>query len=125
MDIDELISFIGTYTTWEYTVDEPSVLLVGSDSKLYYPKNYSYLSPFRAYFQLLGGIEAIDPELGGSIKAMVIDLGDETTEIEELKNSRIEELNSDVWYTLQGVPLQGKPSEKGIYICNGRKVAIK
>ena len=134
VDIDELISFIGTYTTWEYTADEPSVLLVGSDSKLFYPKRkegnygvveYATLSPFRAYFQLLGGIEAIDPELGGSIKAMVIDLGDETTEIEELKNSRIEELNSDVWYTLQGVPLQGKPSEKGIYICNGRKVAVQ
>lgn len=29
------------------------------------------------------------------------------------------------WYTLQGVKLEGKPTEKGIYIYNGKKVMVK
>ena len=31
----------------------------------------------------------------------------------------------DNWYTLDGARLSGKPSAKGIYINNGRKVVIK
>ena len=32
---------------------------------------------------------------------------------------------NDVWYTLDGRRINGKPSEKGIYINNGKKIAIK
>ncbi len=50
-------------------------------------------------------------------------LFDETTGIVELKNSRIEELKSDdAWYTLDGRKLDGKPTTKGLYIVNGKKV---
>jgi hypothetical protein len=51
---------------------------------------------------------------------------DEATGIVELKNSRIEELKSDdAWYSLDG-RLQGKkPTTKGLYIVNGKKVVIK
>ena len=30
-----------------------------------------------------------------------------------------------VFYTLSGVKLNGKPSAKGLYICNGKKVLVK
>ncbi len=33
--------------------------------------------------------------------------------------------DSEAWYTLDGVRLSGKPSTKGIYINNGKKVVIK
>ena len=33
-------------------------------------------------------------------------------------------LMEDVWYDLQGRKLEGKPSEKGVYIYNGRKVVV-
>jgi alpha-amylase len=29
------------------------------------------------------------------------------------------------WYTIDGRKLSGKPAQKGIYIVNGRKVAVK
>ena len=32
---------------------------------------------------------------------------------------------SDAWYTLDGRRLNGRPTNKGIYINNGRKVVIK
>ena len=49
--------------------------------------------------------------------------GEGTTSIDaSLVNS--EEVNS-VWYDLNGRRLQGKPSQKGIYIKNGKKVVVK
>lgn len=46
-----------------------------------------------------------------------------TTGIVELKDGRIEELKSNgAWYTVDGVKLNGKPTRKGLYIVNGRKV---
>jgi hypothetical protein len=33
--------------------------------------------------------------------------------------------NSNAWYTLSGTRLSGKPTQKGIYIVNGKKVVIK
>lgn len=121
--ITDLISFDGTYTLWEYIQDAPSVLLMDGEN-LFYPKNYSYLNCFRAYFQLLGGIEAIDPSLGGSIKSMVMDFGDEgTTGVTSMEDGR--GLMDEGWYTLQGVKLDAKPSVKGIYIYNGKKVAVQ
>lgn len=121
--IPDLISFNGTYTWWTYQQDAPSVLLLNETNELFYPKNSAYLNCFRAYFQLLNGIEAIDPSLGGSIKNMVVDFGDEeTTDIEAVDNGQ---LTDDSWYTLSGVKLNGKPSVPGVYLYNGRKVVIK
>lgn len=34
-------------------------------------------------------------------------------------------ITSPLWYTLDGRQLNGKPTTKGIYINNGRKIAIK
>ena len=49
--------------------------------------------------------------------------GEGTTSIDaSLVNS--EEVNS-VWYDLNGRRLQGKPSQKGIYIKNGKKIVVK
>jgi hypothetical protein len=51
----------------------------------------------------------------------------ETTGVIELKNSRIEELKSAAaeWYTLDGRRLSQKPTQKGLYIHNGRKEVLK
>ena len=32
---------------------------------------------------------------------------------------------SNVWYTLDGRELSGKPAQKGVYIHNGRKEVVK
>ncbi len=37
----------------------------------------------------------------------------------------VDELKSDGWYSLQGIKLQGRPSLKGVYIHNGKRVTIK
>ena len=48
-----------------------------------------------------------------------------TTAIKELNMSTMVATAVDGWFTLNGVKLQGMPTEKGIYINNGKKVVIK
>ena len=44
------------------------------------------------------------------------------TSISETTRDKIQ---SDEWFTIEGIKLNGKPTEKGIYIRNGRKVILK
>ena len=47
-----------------------------------------------------------------------------TTEIEDVRYNK-EDAQNERWFTLDGRMLQGKPSQKGLYIKNGRKVVIR
>ena len=46
------------------------------------------------------------------------------TEIETI-NAESRSVETNGWYTLNGVKLQGMPTQKGIYINNGKKIVIK
>jgi len=48
----------------------------------------------------------------------------ETTEMNEELRMKNEEFNATGWYTLEGRKLDGKPTTKGLYIHNGRKVLL-
>jgi hypothetical protein len=48
----------------------------------------------------------------------------ETTGIGTL-DTKTGDITLDGWYTMDGRKLEGKPTKKGLYINNGRKVAIK
>ena len=45
--------------------------------------------------------------------------------IMELKGERVEEPKSEGWYDLSGRKLSEKPTVKGMYINNGKKVLIR
>lgn len=69
---------------------------------------------------------AATEELPQSITVKLISASGETTAIGTLDTKTGEvTFDSEAWYTLDGVRLSGKPSTKGIYINNGKKVAIK
>ncbi len=82
---------------------------------------YLYNPNYSAQAQTAGGNSGSASSRG----SLQIVFDDETTGILELNNSRIEELKSDVWYTLDGRRLSGKPMKSGIYILKGQKVIIK
>ena len=42
-----------------------------------------------------------------------------------IENAINEEEIEDTWYTLQGIPFIGKPSQRGVYIHNGKTISIK
>ena len=69
---------------------------------------------------------AATEELPQSITVKLISASGETTAIGTLDTTTGEvTFDSKAWYTLDGVRLSGKPSTKGIYINNGKKVVIK
>ena len=69
---------------------------------------------------------AATEELPQSITVKLISANGETTAIGTLDTKTGEvTFDSEAWYTLDGVRLSGKPSTKGIYINNGKKIVIK
>ena len=81
------------------------------------------INAFRAYFTL-NGITAGEASGNLDIKAFVLNFGEETGINEISKESRSLEVSGG-WYLLDGRRLEDKPTQKGIYIHDGRKVLIK
>ena len=70
-----------------------------------------------------GMTRAAGDDLPQSITVRFIGANGETTAIGTL-NTQTGEITTDGWYTLSGTRLPSKPSQRGIYINNGRKVVI-
>ena len=83
------------------------------------------VAPLRCYLSYTGRAasrsEAVP--LPESIKVLFVDAQGQTTGIGSL-NVSTGEVKADVWYDLQGRRLPGRPSGKGVYILNGRKVVV-
>ena len=63
------------------------------------------------------------PQSGGGGNARLHFMIVNTTDIDDVRYKR--EDVSDSWYTLDGRRLSGKPTKKGVYINDGRKIVIK
>ena len=72
--------------------------------------------PFEAYLTVEGGTSAPNyiPVFGNGMPTGI-----------DAKLVNSEGVNSEKWYSLDGRKLQGKPTTKGLYIVNGRKVVVK
>ena len=141
VEIEDIISFTGTYKTLLFQSDDPSVpaddpsmLFLGTNNTLYYPKTGASIGAFRAYFQLEGDIEAGD--LPSSVRSFVLNFSDgaecgdaisdgsEETGICPAATKEIAD-RTGAWYDLSGRKLQVEPTQKGIYVKNGRKFIVK
>ena len=128
----DYVDFIGIYSTKVIYEDgdEKHNLYLGSGNNLYYPTRTGYsVNACRAYFQLKNGLTAGDAQQ--QARAFVLNFDDEGTQttgiVEAEANSSLFTLHSSLseCYTLDGRKLQGKPTKKGLYIHNGKKVVIK
>jgi len=118
---DERVRFLGTYKSTTFDAEDKSILLMGGENTLYYPTAGAGIGAQRAYFKI-GSDGAL---LARRLTAFNIDFGDdETTGIISTTNDT-NDTNSDAWYSLDGRRLSAKPSRAGVYINNGKKVAIK
>ena len=97
----------------------------------------AFIKPMRCYLSYVGtdapaparGLTrsaAATDDLPQSITVRLVSRSGETTAIGEIDTTTGKmTFDSEAWYTLDGVRLSGKPSTKGIYINNGRKIVIK
>ena len=119
---DVPVRFVGTYEKKVFNDEDKTVLFLGANNHLYYPdgKGTTTIGACRAYFKIgddnntfnarqLTGFNLNTDSETTSIATDLIVLGDE----------------SAAWYSLDGRKLSQKPTEKGVYIVNGRKVVIK
>ena len=112
-------SFKGTYKPIVWNEENKSILFLGDNNTLYWPKpegdNMPHLNAFRAYFELI--------DVNG-VREIKLNYGDE--EITAVANSQLSTLNSTLseWYDMQGRKVS-KPTKKGMYIHKGSKVVIK
>ncbi len=112
------IKFVGSYAPFDITAEnKDNILYIGSANKIGHSKNARTLKSCRAHFELT------DPA-AAPVRTVVMECGEGeiVTEIESVDSG---ELTVDSWWTLSGVQLNGKPSEKGVYLFNGKKVVIQ
>ena len=112
---DGSVTFCGTYDPVEIGEEGDNTMLYFSDNNtLYWPNGAMTINPFRAYLQLNGAT--------AQTRSIVLNIGGETTAIEV---GGVKEVRDDSWYDMSGRRLVGKPTAKGFYINNGKKVVIK
>ena len=112
------VDFIPTLGATTIAGEAKNILFLGAGNKLYNPSAAGQnMKGFRAYFQLKG--EAAQ----GKASAFVLNFDHgETTGINSINNSKIT-INKEVGiYMLDGRRIQGEPTQKGVYIVNGKKI---
>ena len=128
---DGKVSFIGNYDPVTLAANNRSVLYFGSANKLFWPDEDVQLNAFRAHFTLNGTQVAEDAAGAKGITNMVIGFGDEDEVVtginETAADSSLFTPHSSLsgWHTVSGIRLSGKPSQKGMYIHNGKTVVVE
>ena len=112
------VDFIGIYSPLNITAADNTKLYLSNDNTLYYPNAAMTIGAFRAYFQLKGVTAADLPQ-----SAIILNFDAEgTTGLNSLTPALSQ---GEGVYTLDGRKLNAMPTQKGVYIVNGKKVVIK
>lgn len=121
---DELaeVQMVGCYSPVSVVANDKSILFLGDNNTLYYSTENRNIRSCRAYFS----VPYINQTPGAKARAFVLNFDDEeATGIITVNGSGLTVGDSDTWYTIDGVRLSGKPTQRGIYINNGNKVVIQ
>ncbi len=126
--IGSAATFYGYYSPITLEAGDRTRLYLGSNNTLYYPSDAMTVGSCRGIFQL-HGITAGDLESGEVNNAplrIVLNLDDangDATAISAVSNEPVVASPSG-WFTLDGRRLADKPTLRGIYLHNGKKVVV-
>ena len=115
LSADEKVLFIGTYCPVLLIPTPYAILYLGPDNQLHAPESDDItINAFHAGFLVDNG--------GGVPANIVFNFGVATgITAQPMFNG----LSDNSWYSLDGRKLDVKPSVKGVYIINGKKIVIK
>ena len=132
--------FIGTYITQNFSATDVDIYgfvgTAGTGNELgsfVQVGGYVRVKPMRAYMQAPAPPNKARAYGGSSsdttpatLRIRLLGSNGETTGIVDMDHGTWNvEYKVDAWYSLDGRKLQGKPSQKGLYIHNGKVVVIK
>lgn len=109
------VDFVPVMNPTSLTGGDKTVLFVTGGNKLTYPSGNGNINGFRAYFRLKGdaaSARAFRMSFDDNVTGIVTVLSDEPT-------------TANGTYTLDGRRIEGQPTQKGVYIVNGKKTIIK
>ena len=120
-------TFVGTYAAKKVTKDDKAAIwfMNGNEDGWQYIKSTSSavwtILPFEAYIDM-----SAVPTTARNMTFYAEDVDGTVTAINGVTNEVLgTKLNAEGWYTINGMKLNAAPTEKGIYINNGKKVIIK
>ena len=117
----ESVQMVGCYSPVSVTADDKSILFLGDANTLYYSTTDRQIRSCRAYFS----VPYIKGNAGAKARAFALNFdGEDVTGILGVSADSTD-VKDGVWYSLDGVRLSGKPTQRGLYINNGKKVVIK
>ena len=117
----ESIQMVGCYSPVSVTADDKSILFLGDANTLYYSTIDRQIRSCRAYFS----VPYIKNNAGAKARAFALSFdGEDVTGILGVSADSTD-VKDGVWYSLDGVRLSGKPTQRGIYLNNGKKIIIK
>lgn len=108
--------FVPVMNPTNLTGGDKTVLFVKGGNTLTYPSGNGNINGFRAYFQLKG-------EAASLARAFRMSFDDDATGIVTVLSG--EPTTASGTYTLDGRCIEGQPTQKGVYIVNGKKTIIK
>ena len=110
---------VGVKSATDITATDGDYINLILSNGAFHPTSGGTLGANKAYLQVpTASLSSLSVEA-----PLMIDFDEETTGLGAALNDKGEMIN-DKWFTLQGVKLEGMPTEKGIYINGGRKVVI-
>ena len=89
------------------------------DGSLKQPSATAYLRQMSAYIKLAPDAVA------ESHQFIIEEIDGSTTSIRSIELLGTDAVSADGWFNLSGVKMQGAPTEKGVYIKDGKKVVVK
>ena len=111
------VDFVPTLGKTEVTGDVKDILILNTSGTLVHPTAVGNMKGFRGYFVM--------HEAASLARAFVINFGDgETTGIQPIRMEN-GTTPAEGTYDLSGRRIQGQPTQKGVYIQNGKKVVVK
>ena len=117
----ETVQMVGKYSPVNVTADDKSILFLGDANTLYYPNTDLQINSCHAYFS----VPFIKENAGALARTFALDFdGEEATGILDV-SADYNEMRDDAWYSLDGVRLNRKPTQRGMYINKGKKFVIK
>lgn len=111
------VDFVPVVNPTNLTGGDKTVLFITGGNKLTYPSGDGNINGFRAYFQLKGEARAQAP------RAFRMSFDDDATGIVTVLSD--EPTTGSGTYTIDGRRIEGEPTQKGVYIVNGKKTIIK